>query len=198
LLVSGFISSHPANHTRTHIPDSGLDLHGNTYWEFRLSGSSGPDGRWRRIVQYPAKTHHGDVAVSPAWHQWLRNTRKESPSLDEQAADVARQERMKVLAAQADARWTAKPSLLESADAPGQPMGQRVPALGAGVRQRTDSEEMAGTEPKPSREETWRKMQEEEKQTKGRRDDPWAQKAPTGPSEQWQPKSWQPPATPRP
>ncbi|KAK0646137.1 hypothetical protein B0T16DRAFT_458091 [Cercophora newfieldiana] len=155
----------------------GLDLHGNTYWEFRLTNGSGPDGRWRRIVQYPRKTHHGDVSVSPAWHQWLRNTRKEPPSLDEQKADVARQERMKVLAAQADARWAAKPSLLGS-DQTSAP----APALGNGKGEEGDS-----------REETWKKMQRDAQQDGRKGQDPWKQQAPSGLSEQWQPKAWQQP-----
>ncbi|GAB1320195.1 hypothetical protein MFIFM68171_10405 [Madurella fahalii] len=110
----------------------GLDLHGNTYWEFLDRGSSLPPStsgtptsstaaptasppspvRWRRIVRYPRGTHNDAVNVSPAWHQWLRHTRATPPSLAEQRADVARQERIKVLAAQADARWEAKPRLV--------------------------------------------------------------------------------------
>ncbi|KAK0622970.1 hypothetical protein B0T14DRAFT_564377 [Immersiella caudata] len=151
----------------------GLDLHGNTYWEFRLVNGPGPDGRWRRIVQYPRKTHHGDVSVSPAWHQWLRNTRKDPPSLDEQKADVARRERMKMLAAQADARWAAKESLLGTAD--------KAPAL----------EGMKADEG-GSREEMWRKMQQEQRQGGVEGKDPWRQTAPSGPGEQWQPRAWRP------
>ncbi|KAL2017029.1 hypothetical protein VTK56DRAFT_2673 [Thermocarpiscus australiensis] len=105
----------------------GLDLQGNTYWEFLDRGSPLPSStasasasanriRWRRMVRCPRGVHHADVVVPPAWHQWLRHTRADPPSLAEQAADVARQERIKVLAAQADARWEAKPRLT---DAPG-------------------------------------------------------------------------------
>src|SRR5690242_926205 len=124
-----------------------MDLQGNTFWEFRVSNDPGFDGRWRRIVHYPRKTHHGDVKVSPAWHQWLRNTRKDPPSLKEQEADVIRQERMKMLAAEADARWEAKPRLDSPADAPGQPMGQRQPALGKGMAEGTGSPELSGRGP---------------------------------------------------
>jgi NADH dehydrogenase [ubiquinone] 1 alpha subcomplex assembly factor 2 len=80
----------------------------------------------RRIVQYPASTHYSDITISPQWHQWLRHTRLDPPSLTEQSQDLVRQQNLKILAAEADARWAAKPSFL---DAPGQARGQRVPAL---------------------------------------------------------------------
>ncbi|KAK5664012.1 hypothetical protein OQA88_226 [Cercophora sp. LCS_1] len=182
----------------------GSDLQGNTFWEFRVSNDPGFDGRWRRIVHYPRKTHHGDVKVSPAWHQWLRNTRKDPPTLEEQEADVIRQERMKMLAAEADARWETKGRLVGSpAGAPGQPMGQPVPVLGTGIAEGTGSDELSGRVPKEepaksdevkdakgSREETWRKMRDEEEGVlKGK--GPWKQAAPSGPGETWQPKAWQ-------
>ncbi|KAK1756157.1 hypothetical protein QBC47DRAFT_379266 [Echria macrotheca] len=181
----------------------GLDLQGNTYWEFRIAGDRSAEGRWRRIVQYPRKTHYGDVKVPPAWHQWLRNTRADPPSIEEQAADVARQERMKVLAAQADARWAAKASLTEPApQAPGQTLGQPLPALGRDMADGTGSEKLSGRVPKENtgqtaeepnnggREDTWRKMQREATQVKG--PDPWKKGAPTAHGETWQPKAWQP------
>jgi len=190
----------------------GLDLHGNTYWEFRVAGDPSTEGRWRRIVHYPRKTHHGDVDVSPAWHQWLRNTRTDPPSLEEQAADIARQERMKVLAAQADARWASKANLTgPKAETPGRVMGQPVPALGRAMARGTASEQLSGRSPKGKdeenperekgaaveREETWRKMQEEAKQ-KSSGSGPWKKATPSGPGETWQPQTWQPPATPGP
>jgi NADH dehydrogenase [ubiquinone] 1 alpha subcomplex assembly factor 2 len=48
--------------------------------------------------------------------QWLRHTRFEPPTVAEQHQDMARQERMKTLAAQADARWASKPSALDAPD----------------------------------------------------------------------------------
>jgi len=103
----------------------GLDLQGNTFWEFRDTLSSHKH-RMRRIVQYRASTHYSDIKISPQWHQWLRHTRSDPPSLTEQSHDIIRQENLKVLAAEADARWAAKPSFLDS---PGQARGQRLPAL---------------------------------------------------------------------
>ncbi|AEO58027.1 hypothetical protein MYCTH_2304985 [Thermothelomyces thermophilus ATCC 42464] len=125
----------------------GFDLSGNTYWEFLDRGSRLPPPRtnpssqttttttttrsspvrWRRIVRYPRGTHHSAVDVPPAWHQWLRHTRADPPSLDEQRAEVARQERIKRLAAEADARWEAKPRVMED----GAGAARRAAALGA-------------------------------------------------------------------
>lgn len=51
--------------------------------------------------------------VSAQWVQWLRHTRFEPPSISEQQLDEIRQAQMKELAAQADARWAAKPSALD-------------------------------------------------------------------------------------
>ncbi|KXX80482.1 NADH-ubiquinone oxidoreductase assembly factor N7BML [Madurella mycetomatis] len=187
----------------------GLDLHGNTYWEFLDRGSplppsttSTPTGsatdaapvRWRRIVRYPRGTHHDAVNVSPAWHQWLRHTRAVPPSLAEQRADVARQERIKVLAAEADARWEAKPRLV-GRDTQGSgvraALGVREPmtATTGGVPGAVPASEgkersrptMAGAvadeaaltdgEVVNQREDTWKRMQEEasakEKASKG-------------------------------
>ena len=79
-------------------------------------------------MRCPRGTPHDAVAVSPAWHQWLRHTRAEPPTLEEQRADVERQARIKVLAAEADARWEAKPRL--AADGAGASMAR----LGLGVR----------------------------------------------------------------
>lgn len=73
----------------------------------------------RRIVNYPSRTYNSQVKVSPLWHQWLRYARNTPPSLDEQHGDILRKERMKVLAAEADSRWEAKPRLL-GADEPSQ------------------------------------------------------------------------------
>jgi NADH dehydrogenase [ubiquinone] 1 alpha subcomplex assembly factor 2 len=48
--------------------------------------------------------------------QWLRHTRFDPPTLAEQQQDMIRQERMKLLAAEADARWASKPSALDAPD----------------------------------------------------------------------------------
>ncbi|KAK9781609.1 hypothetical protein AB5N19_06037 [Seiridium cardinale] len=163
----------------------GLDLRGNTYWQFRdLRPEKDVPAhavRWRRIVQYPRSTYLSDVAVSPQWHQWLRHQRESPPSLNEQAADLARQERLKTLAAEADARWEAKPSLM---DMPGRGLtGQPVPALDTG---KTQPQEQVAEERQGAK-----RLREETQSQTGVKDDPW-KKAASGPSEDWQPTAWTP------
>ncbi|PTB67460.1 hypothetical protein BBK36DRAFT_1116397 [Trichoderma citrinoviride] len=179
----------------------GFDLQGNTFWEFRHHrGASDSGERWRRIVSYPRSTHLSSVKVSPQWHQWLRHARREPPSLDEQRAEAVRQERIKLLAAQADARWEAKPRVMED---PLQPMArerQRLPLAadeGAGVKAADATAETTttttNTEPAQSN-----KAESEKPKPKARikQDvkDPWARAVPQAPGEKWQPTAWDPSA----
>lgn len=186
----------------------GLDLQGNTYWEFRDRGVDAKSlTRWRRIVRFPSgRDHHpSEVQVPPAWHQWLRHTRATPPSLAEQRADVARQERMKVLAAEADARWAAKPSYLDS---PTPAATARQPPLVGGSMLEQQQQQEAKSLPGDTKEEhdkeregTWKKMmKEQQQQTEGvgtakKEKDPW--KKAKGQSEGWQPKGWTPSASPK-
>lgn len=161
------------------------------------------------MVKTPRTTHYGEVVVSPAWHQWLRHTRDEPPSVEEQTTDLLRQERIKVLAAQADARWAAKPSYL---DAPH--LGQAVPplrsprredatrpagTLAEDVRETMSSGNRRGDGPGSSKKETRGVSQGEEKEKmqtgKAPEADPWKQ-ADTGiPGQNWQPQGWNPSAS---
>ncbi|KAF3806178.1 NADH-ubiquinone oxidoreductase assembly factor N7BML [Colletotrichum gloeosporioides] len=168
----------------------GRDLQGYTYWEFREQRGDGP-GRFRRIVHYPRSTYLSDVKVSPLWHQWLRHTREHPPSLEEQSREIVRQERMKLLAAQADARWEAKPRVM---DAPGQATGQPLPALNTAQHQpiapelesanatTTETTESIPTQSTPKTSAAKKKYGH----------DPWEQAK--GPGEAWQPQAWVPPA----
>ncbi|QUC19444.1 uncharacterized protein UV8b_03685 [Ustilaginoidea virens] len=144
----------------------GHDLEGNTYWEFRLTSSA---SRWRRIVHYPRSTHYSQVRVSPLWHQWLRHMRASPPSLDEQRGDVFRQERLKHLAAEADARWEAKPRVVEPP--------RDTPRL----------------ESRPAQDQQQQPQQQQQQQQPG---DPWAgaraRARAQGPGEAWQPAAWNP------
>ncbi|KAL7923883.1 hypothetical protein ACQKWADRAFT_288137 [Trichoderma austrokoningii] len=154
----------------------GFDLHGNTFWEFRLTrGAQDSPERWRRIVSYPRSTHYSQVKVSPQWHQWLRHTRREAPTLDEQRAELVRQERMKLLAAEADARWEAKPRVME---APREP-ARRLPLAEEG---QTTTEKKRPSEAA------------EHEQEKVDAKDPWARAKAQGPGENWQPTAWNPTA----
>ncbi|PWI74659.1 hypothetical protein PCL_07973 [Purpureocillium lilacinum] len=203
----------------------GYDLQGNTFWEFRLTTRGGSDTsldpsasseRWRRIVHYPRSTHYSDVKVSPLWHQWLRHTRPDAPSLAEQRADVSRQERTKVLAAQADARWEAKPRVMEApedaaariAPTPAAAAADAVPEGGAGEQQQQQQPQTAESEQQTVQSE----QQSPAEQTQTGPDaaakrkaaasaaaatpenDPWAKARAQGPSEKWQPAAWTPTA----
>lgn len=86
---------------------------------------------------------------------------------------------MKQLAAEADARWEAKPRLT---DAPGAATGQPVPSLegtGAADGQLKGDGTSAGTS----------SLADGQKEAK---EDPWAQAKARGPSEKWQPRAWTP------
>ncbi|RKF72239.1 NADH-ubiquinone oxidoreductase assembly factor N7BML [Golovinomyces cichoracearum] len=96
---------------------AGLDLHGNTFWEFRDTLSS-HQHRMRRLVKYSQSVHHSDIQISPQWHQWLRHARADPPSLAEQSQDALRQEQLKFLVAAADARWESKSKLLDTKEFP--------------------------------------------------------------------------------
>ncbi|KAF3352763.1 hypothetical protein VDGD_05728 [Verticillium dahliae] len=170
----------------------GRDLKGNTFWEFREQRGDGP-GRFRRIVKPPRSTHYSEVNVSPLWHQWLRYTRENPPSIEEQSNDEFRQERMKTLAAQADARWEAKPRVM---DAPGRDMGQPVPALDTSKTQPIAPERVAVNEARddaaraPTATTQAGAAAPEEKKPE---QDPW--KKARGAGEGWQPEAWTPGST---
>lgn len=196
---------------------SGFDLSGNTFWEFKDSLNAN-NYRMRRIVEYPRSTQLSDVKVSPQWHQWLKHTRKNPPSITEQSQDLVRQERLKVLAAEADARWAAKPSFL---DKPGQQRGQPLPAIGVkdpggyappteppekqGVRNaiggglednvqgtNTKMKDLLEPEDRQSPDTTGASKQKSPPpEAKVYKEDPW-KKARGGPSEEWVPQAWDP------
>lgn len=165
----------------------GLDLQGNTYWEFRdVRGNPSPNEpppRWRRIVEYPRNTHYGEVKVPPQWHQWLRHLRQYPPTIKEQHAEVRRQQQIKYLAAQADARWEAKPRVM---DPPKEEQGQQgqLPVdisesqVGAATKNDAGGEEQA---------------QVVHSTPKSEKEDPWKKQRRAGPSEDWQPQAWAPP-----
>ncbi|OAA63187.1 NADH:ubiquinone oxidoreductase, 17.2kDa subunit [Cordyceps fumosorosea ARSEF 2679] len=185
------------------------DLEGNTYWEFRLTtrgtreatpNALGEVERWRRIVHYPRSAHLSSVRVGPLWHQWLRYARADPPSLEEQREDVARQARTRVLAADADARWAAKPRVMED-PLPGEERSlpgatttttttsaQEAPeqtTLRAESKRRRRSARAGGAAQKEQQE-------EEEEEAAVDPQDPWKQARTRGPSEDWQPQAWSP------
>lgn len=195
---------------------AGHDLAGNTYWEFKDALNA---QRMRRIVHYPRETHLSEIKIPPQWHQWLRHTRDDPPSLTEQSRDLVRQEQLKLLAAEADARWAAKPSFL---DAPNKQ--QPLPAIGVkdpggyapptgppekeGIRNavggglgdnvrgsKKTMKDLLESEEVPDISLETQPTDKHEYSTiptsKPPKEDPW-KKARGGPSEGWKPKAWNP------
>lgn len=91
----------------------GYDLYGNTYWEFTIDGNM---SRLRRKLE-PFRKELFEVdyfkTILPQWLQWLRRTREHSPSLNELIEDQIRQQRIKILAQQADENWKLEKLRLE-------------------------------------------------------------------------------------
>ncbi|KAK8219674.1 hypothetical protein M8818_000648 [Zalaria obscura] len=179
----------------------GADLAGNTFWEFKDALNA---NRLRRIVQYSHQAHYADVKISPQWHQWLRHTRFGPPSIEEQKLDVARQSRMKFLAAKADERWNSVPSFLDAPDKqqtepaigvkdPGGYMGQTEPTQHEGVQNAVADppEVQRASEGKATTEGRFKGK------TREKEPSPWAQQPRGNPGEDWQPQTWNPGAAPR-
>lgn len=156
------------------IHPAGQDLHGNTFWEFKDAINH---NRWRRIVQGNRKTHHSDVQISPQWHQWLRQTRADPPSIQEQIADVQRIEQTKHNARLADERWAAKAKNIEKPEPT-----PAITAPGSSGDAQFDS---------GAAEQKTKKTVEAE--------DPWAKASEGGsnPGATWTPESWVPGAAKR-
>lgn len=157
----------------------GFDLSGNTYWEFRDKLSPDPS-RMRRIVKGSRKLHHSDVQISPQWHQWLRHTRLEPPTVQEQQMDVVRQVQLKENARLADARWAAKARYIEKPKEPPRVTTDEgvdvESALKTQESARTSTQRQAGQDiPDP-----WEQEKQKQKQTA------------SNPGAGWQPESWTP------
>lgn len=160
----------------------GQDLQGNTFWEFKDTMNT---NRVRRMVRSSRRTHFSDVKISPQWHQWLRQTRYDPPTIQEQQADIGRQAQLKYLAQQADERWASKPSFLDQPR--DQPKPATLPKVPGAYAPQTDPDKKKGVGstmdnpvavPEPPKTEE--------------RPNPWKRASSGGPSEQWQPESWTP------
>ncbi|KAI1114860.1 hypothetical protein F5Y14DRAFT_156550 [Nemania sp. NC0429] len=176
----------------------GQDPQGNTYYELRHQprGDAAPEtAPYRRLVHYPRSTPYSEVRVPPAWHQWLRHQREFPPSMEEQVAELQRQARIKVLAAEADARWRAKPSLLDMPETTTKK--EAVVAPGDG-QVRAARESGAQLETPPQRQTQGggggegRRPGKEEEQTGTPSPDPWKRAERGAPGETWQPEAWTP------
>ncbi|KIW41933.1 uncharacterized protein PV06_05530 [Exophiala oligosperma] len=158
----------------------GQDLVGNTYWEFRDALNH---NRMRRMVKADRKTLYADVQISPQWHQWLRQTRSDPPSLQEQAADLQRQATLKHNARLADERWAAKAKYIEK---PKPTVTQQL--SGDPQKDRAIAE---STPEQPPRPEKCKSGVETPAQSPK---DPWKQVEETGSNHgtNWTPESWVP------
>ncbi|GAP89712.1 putative DEHA2G08052p-like protein [Rosellinia necatrix] len=189
----------------------GQDPQGNTYYELRQPRGDAPStAPHRRLVHYPRSTPYSEVRVPPAWHQWLRHQRESPPSMQEQVAELRRQARIKVLAAEADARWEAKPSLLDM-PMPQKNMPQKnevepreTPArMGHGREQEQEHQQRQQQDPRvgakaaqadrgggKEHDSPAKRTSPEPATSPGH--DPWAQAQRGTPGEDWQPETWTP------
>ena len=132
------------------------------------------------------------------WHQWLRHTRIDPPSIQEQQMDVHRQERMRTLAAEADERWASQPSFLDSPSKqqptpaigvkdPGGHVQQTEPTKNEGTRSAVGDEHEveASSQGRPTDEGRFKGKAKE------KRENPFQQQR-GAPGEGWQPQSWSP------
>lgn len=149
------------------------------------------------------------------WHQWLRHTRDEAPSIEEQRYDVQRQAAMKQLAARADERWKSLPSYLDAPKMqqpqpgtvpkdPGGYLGQTEPDERQGVKSAVEdqskvSQIVEGKDAKEVDEGRFKGKTKEKKTRMEREPAPWEKEAMKrrNPGEDWQPESWMPGVTPR-
>ncbi|KAK6888487.1 NADH-ubiquinone oxidoreductase assembly factor N7BML [Candida tropicalis] len=92
----------------------GYDLYGNTYWEFTIDGNM--QRLRRKLEPFQREIFEVDYfsTIPPQWLQWLRRTRNEIPTLDELIHDQLRQQRLKILAKQADEKWHLEKVRLEN------------------------------------------------------------------------------------
>ncbi|OQV02305.1 hypothetical protein CLAIMM_07524 [Cladophialophora immunda] len=163
----------------------GQDLYGNTFWEFKDALNH---NRWRRIVKGRRRatlSSLSDVQISPQWHQWLRQTRNDPPTLQEQAADMQRQAQLKINARLADERWAAKARYIEK---PKQTV--TTPLLSGNPQQdRTRAEHIHSEEPRSE------KMSNSiESNTNQRKK---SEATGSNPGANWAPDSWAPGAAKR-
>jgi NADH dehydrogenase [ubiquinone] 1 alpha subcomplex assembly factor 2 len=97
---------------------------------------------------------------------------------------------MKQLAAEADARWEAKPRVMEDVGKPGTAkLGQPEPPLktGGDVAAQKTAEKSKASSPVAEQSKPDTKAAQDAK-------DPWAKAKAQGPGENWQPTAWTPPA----
>ena len=133
----------------------GYDLHGNTYWEFTVDGNM---QRLRRKSEpYKPQLFKADYfsTIPPQWLQWLRRTRQQAPSLEELINDQVRQQRMRILAQQADEKWHFKKARLEEE--------HRLKLAGELAKVEKENQEFQSKHESAKQENPWAKADEESK-----------------------------------
>ncbi len=131
---------------------------------------------------------------SAQWIQWLRHTRHEAPSHQEQQYEVSRQAMMKQLAVAADERWKSTPRYLD-----GPERQQPAPPVAINETEAPSSEQSSiGDAPGVkdiATENGENAARASEKQAKGkqqREENPWRRPQAGASSERWQPETWTP------
>lgn len=172
----------------------GSDLFGNTFWEYFPRGVSRAV-RPRRILRPSKQTHHSDVQVSPQWHQWLKTTRADPPSMQEQIQDLQRIQELQVNARLADARWEAKARYIEKPKARDTEVSAQRRRFGGLEEVKSDRPTAVGGEmPRTEPEAKEGVRTAVDTQIPKGVPDPWEKADATGhnPGGKWQPEAWSP------
>ncbi|KAF3221451.1 hypothetical protein TWF192_008640 [Orbilia oligospora] len=173
----------------------GMDLEGNTFWEFRDRLVA---YRPRRIMDFRGGVHslanYSEFKVDPQWHQWLRATRFEPPSIQELQDEVTRQKIMVERARLADERWAKAGTLLKK---PGEKEFRRLQASARATEASDGSligkiqemeKEKERVPVRVGKETTVQDMEERWKIEREKRE----QGRPSAPGEGFQPAAWAP------
>lgn len=157
----------------------------------------------RRIAEHGPRVHYSEIQttrqyfsriserrdstdmLAAQWHQWLRHTRNEPPSIQELRQDMERKSQLKILAKQADERWAAKPSVLDSPTATSQARSATLPL------NRESAEEPPKSDDQRSEEDATSEVVADPRALPKRKENPWATDR-GGAGENWQPKAWSP------
>ena len=126
------------------------------------------------------------------WIQWLRHTREQAPSIQEQRADVQRQVQLKQLARLADERWAEKASYLDAPDKTAQPAPATLPKDPGGYvsEERGSPQGVIDTVPSTGETEASGKAANGKAEKQGKdQENPWRRQR-GGLSEGWQPEAW--------
>lgn len=108
---------------------------------------------------------------------------------------------MKQLAAQADARWEAKPRMMDAPPGEKSTTAQPMPALESRSARAGGEEagqpEVTRKDAIASGEEQVQAQRKPQQQKEAEKEDPWKKHSRGGPSEDWQPQAWSPPPSKR-